>query len=217
MSPQSSTLRAARFDVALPESTHGFRRCQKRLAFGASLPESLLTSLAGVVDNCEDPQPGLDILPKADQDNLLPHRSSSIAKSFRGASFRLGGFFFSISWRRIGFERLNQPHRDRSYIVDRSEECRFVRFRRLVETGNFSDELQRCSADFVVGDGRIEIEKRLNVSAHFLIPRSSDTEKQSMRDQRAPCDTLRCDLPILRIANPTSREHTRTKDRTAPT
>jgi hypothetical protein len=107
-----------------------------------SLPASLLTSLAGIVDNCEDTQPGLKILPKADRDNLLPHRASSIAKSFRGASFRLGGFFFSISWRRIGFERLNQPHRDRSYIVDRSEECRFVRFRRLVETGNFSDELQ---------------------------------------------------------------------------
>jgi hypothetical protein len=53
-------------------------------------------------------------------------------------------------------------------FVDGRLEGFFVRLGGLVEAGDFSDELERSRADFVIGDRRIEIEERSYISAHWI-------------------------------------------------
>jgi hypothetical protein len=48
--------------------------------------------------------------------------------------------------------------RNAGYIVDCRQERGFVRLGRLVKAADFSHELQGRGADFVVSDGRIEVE-----------------------------------------------------------
>jgi hypothetical protein len=45
--------------------------------------------------------------------------------------------------------------------------------RRPAEAGEFSDELQRRGADFIVGRRRFEIEQRLDVAAHCFLLRQT--------------------------------------------
>lgn len=51
-------------------------------------------------------------------------------------------------------------------FLNGGEEGGFVGFGGLVEAGDFADELERSSADFVGSDRRFEIEKRFNAAAH---------------------------------------------------
>jgi hypothetical protein len=51
-------------------------------------------------------------------------------------------------------------------FIDSSEKRGFVRFRGLVETGDFSDELKRSRSNLFVGNGRIEVEEVFDISAH---------------------------------------------------
>jgi hypothetical protein len=56
--------------------------------------------------------------------------------------------------------------RDVRNFFHRAGEHRFVRFRWLVEAGDFSHELQRSGAHFVRRDGRVEIVERFDIPAH---------------------------------------------------
>src|SRR5258708_24852341 len=66
----------------------------------------------------------------------------SSAESFRRASLGFCRLFFSILWRRIGFERTEKTSRNPGYFIDRSQEQAFVCLRRPVEAADFSHELQ---------------------------------------------------------------------------
>ncbi|HMF62699.1 MAG TPA: hypothetical protein VK608_01330, partial [Edaphobacter sp.] len=43
----------------------------------------------------------------------------------------------------------------------------FVCLRRFVEAADLSNELERSSSNLVCSDGRIEVEKHFDISAHF--------------------------------------------------
>jgi len=83
---------------------------------------------------------------------------------------RFGNFLFPIARRRRRFERPQKFAGSRSDLVNRYQECRLVDSGRLVETAQFSDELQRGRTDLVIRHGRIEIEKGFDVSAHARYP-----------------------------------------------
>ena len=59
------------------------------------------------------------------------------------------------------------------YFIEGCQERRFIGLGRLCEAAYFAYELERSGSDFFVGDRRIEIEKRLDVSAHTVAPRVS--------------------------------------------
>src|SRR5215470_13200416 len=95
------------------------------------------------------------------------------AAALRGGSealgatrFGSGGFFFAIAGRSGSFEGLQEAHRGTGDFVNGCVEGGFVGFGRFVKAGNLADELERSVADFVGSDGRIEVEKRFDVSAY---------------------------------------------------
>jgi hypothetical protein len=94
----------------------------------------------------------------------------SSGESLHRSRFCLGGFNFAISRRRVGIEGLEKVSANRGDVVDRSLERGFVCFRGLVESRDFSYELERSGADFVWSDRRFEIEKRLDVATHGSDP-----------------------------------------------
>jgi hypothetical protein len=89
------------------------------------------------------------------------------SKPLGGSGFGFGGLFFAILWRRFGFQRTEKASGDAGYFIDGGEERGFVGLRRLGEATDLSNELDRSGADFVFGDGRIEVEKYFDVAAHL--------------------------------------------------
>jgi hypothetical protein len=61
---------------------------------------------------------------------------------------------------------MEKASRDGRDFIDRSEERGFIGFRRLVETADLSDELQRSSSNLVGIHGRIEVEESFDIPAH---------------------------------------------------
>src|SRR5260370_40610344 len=98
--------------------------------------------------------------------------ADSIAEPGRSTSFRLCRFFFAILRRSGRFEGMNELCRDSSDLIDGSNERSFIRFRRLVEPGDFSHELEGCRAHLFGGDGRSKIENRFDIPAHVIRPLS---------------------------------------------
>src|SRR5271155_393677 len=106
-------------------------------------------------------------------DSKLSHSpvvTCSGAESLRGASLRLGRLFLAALWWRVGFERVEKTSRDGCYFIDCSQERSFIRFRRFVEAGDLSDELQRGGMNLVGVDRRIEVEQSFDVPAHAACP-----------------------------------------------
>src|SRR5207245_2157868 len=68
---------------------------------------------------------------------------------------------------RAGVQRGQEPPRGVRHIIDRAVEGGLIGLRRPAEAGQLSHELQRRSADLVLGRGRLEIKQRLDVAAHF--------------------------------------------------
>jgi hypothetical protein len=62
---------------------------------------------------------------------------------------------------------MNETGRDLGYFIDSRQERGFIGSRRFVETADFSDELERGSSNLFSGDGRIKVEKRFDIPAHF--------------------------------------------------
>src|ERR1700676_1445034 len=91
---------------------------------------------------------------------------NSDAESFSRARPGLRGLFFSILRRSVRFQRTEQSSRCSCYFVNGSRERRLVGLRRFIKAGDLSHELQRRSSNLVLINGRIEIEKSLNISAH---------------------------------------------------
>ena len=87
--------------------------------------------------------------------------------SLKGASLGLCGFFFSIPRCCGRFEGVNETGRYLRYIIDSSQERSLIGPRRFAKTADFSHELERGSLNLCCGDGRIKVEKCLDVPAHF--------------------------------------------------
>jgi hypothetical protein len=88
------------------------------------------------------------------------------AESLGGAGLGLGGFLFAIfRWSRRR-QRSQEASGDGGDIVDSGVEGGFIGLRWFGEAADFADELEGGGADFVLGDGRIEIEERFDISAH---------------------------------------------------
>jgi hypothetical protein len=95
---------------------------------------------------------------------------NSRSESLGGSSLCFCRLYGSILWRRAGLERVEKPGRDRCNFIHRSQEGRFVYLRRLVDSADFSDELERRCPNLFRGNGWLEVEKSLDVSAHRLAP-----------------------------------------------
>jgi hypothetical protein len=94
----------------------------------------------------------------------------SSTEPLRGASFRLGGFFFSIFWWRVRLEGTEKTDRDTGDSIDRSLESRLVSLRWLAETADLSYKLERGSSNLFVCDRRFEIEQGFNIPAQGWSP-----------------------------------------------
>jgi hypothetical protein len=91
-------------------------------------------------------------------------------KSFRRPGFCLSRFLISVFRRSIRFQRTEQLDRDGRNVTDRTQEQRFIRFGWFVEACDFPHELQCRRPSFFLGNRRIEVEQRFDVSAHWYIP-----------------------------------------------
>ena len=95
-------------------------------------------------------------------------RPNSGSKSLGSSSLRFGRFHFSIPRRRAGFQRVKKSRRDSRYLIHSGEEPNFVGPRRLMDSTDFSDELERRCPNLFRGDGRLKVEKSFDVSAHGI-------------------------------------------------
>jgi hypothetical protein len=77
-----------------------------------------------------------------------------------------GGLMVPVLRRGMCFQRPQKTRRDGGYVIDRGQERVFVCPGWLIKTADFSYELKRCGPNFLGGYRRIEVEKRLDVSAH---------------------------------------------------
>ncbi|MFZ3217616.1 MAG: hypothetical protein WA192_16275 [Candidatus Acidiferrales bacterium] len=85
-----------------------------------------------------------------------------------GARFCFGCFLFAIFGLGGGFERVQQAGGDFRDFIYRGLERGFVGLGGLVEARDFSDELERCGANFFRGYGGIEVVESLDASAHVV-------------------------------------------------
>jgi hypothetical protein len=95
---------------------------------------------------------------------------NSRSESLGSSSLCFCRLYRSVPWRRAGFERVEKTSRDGCYFIHGSQEASFVCLRRLVDSTDFSDELERRCPNLFRGNGRLEVEKSLDVSAHRLGP-----------------------------------------------
>src|SRR5207244_5559724 len=72
---------------------------------------------------------------------------------------------------RGGDERLEQPARGLRHLVDGPRERLLVGARRLREAADLANVLERGVPYFLVGGRRLEVEERVDVSAHAAIVR----------------------------------------------
>src|ERR1700684_4134348 len=83
---------------------------------------------------------------------------------------RLLGLDLAVARRRMGMQRGQQLSRRGGYFGDGKVERRLIGLRRPAEAGEFSHELQRRGADFILGRRWLEIEQRLDVPDHRSSP-----------------------------------------------
>src|SRR6185312_8824 len=116
---------------------------------------------------------------------------------------RLFRLDFAIAGGRAGVQGGQEPPCRVCDFTDRAVEGGLIGLRRPAETGQLSHELQRRSADLVLCRGRLEIEQRLDVAAHFsslpgAVRRPSkerSTEPKSYID-RANCHKVSGDVTL---------------------
>ena len=155
------------------------RRCRKRTPEGsaaATKPDGLARS--GEQDGIQNPAWCL---------------ADSGAESFCGASLGFGGLFFSILWGCVGFEGREEASGNGGNFVDCQREGGFVGLGRFVETGDFSDELERSGSNVFGSDGRIKVEEGFDVPAHSY-DLGESAERSGLRTSVSRC--------ILYVSNP---------------
>ena len=84
----------------------------------------------------------------------MPITIVNVRKPLCRSLFRSGRFYLATTRRRIRYERFKQMMRGMRDFIDRAIECFLICFRRLRETAQFSDELQRRRLDLVIRRGR---------------------------------------------------------------
>src|SRR5271154_4370898 len=77
---------------------------------------------------------------------------------------------------------MKKPTRDSSNFIDGSLKRRFVCLRRFAKTAYFPHELKRSIPNLFLGNGWIEIEENLDVSAHEQSPQ--DVRTLDLRPQK---------------------------------
>jgi hypothetical protein len=87
--------------------------------------------------------------------------------SFGSPRFGFRGFLFSIFRWCVRFERTEKASGDACDFIDCRQEWGFVGLRRFVKTADFSHELQGSIPNLFRADGRLEIEKCFDISAHW--------------------------------------------------
>src|SRR5438552_8657355 len=102
-------------------------------------------------------------------------RETGSCKSLLCPRLRFHRLRFAVARRACRLQRIEKSARSLRHVVNRPMECRLVDPRRVRESAQLSDELQRGGADFLVRRGRLEIKKRANISTHrsLLIARAA--------------------------------------------
>ena len=96
----------------------------------------------------------------------MPVPVVNVSKPLRRSRLGFHRFHLAITRRRIRYERFKQMMRGMRYFIDCVIECFLVCFRRLRETAQFSDELQRRRLNLIIGRRWIEVVKCFDRSAH---------------------------------------------------
>ena len=86
--------------------------------------------------------------------------------------------------RRRGFEGMEEARRNAGDVINGGVESAFVGFGGMVHAGDFADELEGSGADFVGGDGGIEIEKWFDVAANVTVSSFCGQYKRRWRENR---------------------------------
>src|SRR5262249_25581821 len=108
-------------------------------------------------------------------------RASHRAEPARGLLAGARGDDLAIARRSLRHERVDQaPGHDRD-LVNGLVEDGLIGLRRFREAAELADELQRRCPDLLVGRGRIEVEERLDVSAHGEAPAIARSYLQGAR------------------------------------
>jgi hypothetical protein len=100
------------------------------------------------------------------------------------AFFCLLSLNFAIARGRMRVKRSQKTPRGGRHLLDREIEGSRISLRRLVEARQLAHELQRGSVDFLIRRRRLEIEQRLDVSAHFDHPETKHSGKRQAYAKR---------------------------------
>ena len=88
------------------------------------------------------------------------------AEPFRQSRLCFQRFRLTIAWRRVCYQRFEQMMCDMRNFIDRVIECVLVCSRRLSESAQLSNELERRCANFIIRRRRSEVVKCFDGSAH---------------------------------------------------
>lgn len=91
----------------------------------------------------------------------------SIAEPLCTSSFELGRLFVSVLRTRSRLKGVQEVRRNTDDCINRGKERFFVRFGRRIEATDLSDELERCSVNFIWRDRGIEVKKHLDIATHL--------------------------------------------------
>ena len=119
---------------------------------------------------------------------------SSLGESLSRAGARFGCFGRATLGPDVGIERTEELLGGLRDPFNGNKENCFVGFARLVEAGDFPDELQGSSANLVTRHGRFKVEKSLDISTHdYHLLYSQDNHTSAPMqpwgnfDQLVPC------------------------------
>jgi hypothetical protein len=131
---------------------------------------------------------------------------NSSSKSLGGASFRSGGFFFSILRRRIGRERTEKPPGDVGYFIDCGQERILVGLRWFVKASDFPHKLEGSGSNLFGGDGRIEVEQGFDIPAHLFEPPAVQNPQMAKKHRRFPANFILNPTTLLVVGKLRTRE-----------
>src|SRR6266571_8198165 len=104
------------------------------------------------------------------RENSLRKQISSPAEPLDSAHLRFRRLFLPIFRGCRRLERAEKPTRDPGDIVNGRIERGLVRLGWFVEAADLPDELQRGSTNLFLRDRWFNVEERLNVSTHLVLP-----------------------------------------------
>ena len=112
------------------------------------------------------------------------------AEALRGSRLCFQCFRLAVPRRRVSDQRFEQMMRDMGNVIDRAIESGLVRLRRLGESGQLPNKLERRRTDLVIRRRWTKIMQGLNSSAHTEsfterpAPASAALDQQAQRFRR---------------------------------